>query len=177
MRTPNFNIVFSVGISAILGFYAWQMINNYRSLYQHSHSIRGKEFLTFQVESGIDVNGHPVYALPPSKAQRTIVFLIRGTNVDADLNFWRQVQALRPNQSSLRLVGYCDGEVCAKAVSHASRPSDFPVIAYGELISTEAVVDQDLDGKAVLRDEGWLQPKQIEWRHQTPLLVLQEALS
>jgi len=166
---------------ALLGFYSIRLAWSIHSIRQWSQAARSADRssdLVFQSEAGISVWGDPVYPVSAKQAQRTIVFLLHGDKIGSDLAFWHRVKLLVPSDAGLRLVGYCDGIVCADAVRHEANRSDFPVIAYGEVISSQALINADAKGNSILRSEQWLHSKNIKWHTpmSTPSIVVQEAL-
>lgn len=167
----------SLGIVLVgaLGFYGWQPAMTILAHRQLHAAAVGKRFL--RTEGGIDVYGNLVQHLPPPKVKRTIVFLLRGVHVRADLEFWSNVKSLLPRDSGFRLVGYCDGDACANAVKGEARRPDFPVIEYGEIGDGQAMVEADAEGDAYILSEEWFQSRRIGWRSQgrSPLRVIQEA--
>jgi hypothetical protein len=182
MKTLMNQTLQAVLLIAILGFYGWQLTRNAWILHglpqmQQVTSDRNRT-LVFQSEAGIDILGRPVYPIFASGTKRTIIFLLRSASVKKDLDFWRQVESLLAKNTGPRLVGYCDGDECAEAVRHDARPTDFPVVAYGEITSTQALVNADAEGSAILRNGSLMGPKRLAWRAQgkTPQSVIQEAL-
>jgi hypothetical protein len=134
--------------------------------------------ITFQSESGIDLRGNLIHPLPPTQADRSIIFLLRGTTLKADLDFWIRVKSLLPKESAVRLIGYCDGLICASTIRRSNQPPDFPIIEYGEIIGSQALINADGLGYSILRREQWLQPKLIKWRapESTPQETIREVL-
>jgi hypothetical protein len=134
--------------------------------------------LPFRSEAGIDLSGRTVFPLPPPGVRHTVVFMLRGASVQTDLAFWRKVESLLPKNAAIRLVGYCDGDVCVNAVRGEAVAPDFPVIAYGEITGSQALLNADAQGNSFLLSEEWFQPKRISWRApvSTPQAVVQEAI-
>jgi hypothetical protein len=167
--------ILGIVLVGVLGFYGWQPAKTILAHRQVHAAAVGKRLL--RTEGGIDVYGNLVRHLPPPKAKRTIVFLLRGGQVRADLEFWRNVESLLPKDTGFRLVGYCDGDACANAVKGEALQPDFPVIAYGEIGAGQAMVEADAQGEAFILSEEWFQPRRLGWRSQgrSPLSVVQEA--
>ena len=182
VKTVNMETLIGVVLIAILGYYGWRLSKAAPPLMWRPHAeqaiVASNQSLVFQSEEGIDIWGKPVYPVPPPEAERTIIFLLHAATVRADLDFWHQVELLLPKHAGLRLVGYCDGNSCADFVRGDARPPDFPVIEYGEIIGSQALVNKDAQGYSILRSESWFQPKLVEWRvlGKTPLSVVQELL-
>lgn len=172
----------SIGIALIaaLGYFGWQLGRSVRTLRQQPRRqqliFNKSQQTVFTAEAGIDVWGTPVSPLPPPQAKRTIVFMVRGSSAEQDLSFWRSVESLLPKNDGIRLVGYCDGKACVNTVRREANPIDFPVIAYGELDGSQALLNEDARGHAVLRSEQWFIPKSIAWRSpaRTPRILAKE---
>ncbi|MDR3578190.1 MAG: hypothetical protein P4L50_30375 [Anaerolineaceae bacterium] len=168
---------------AVLGVYGAQLairLNGepWRSLTMAAKdTTRSSSGLIFQSEEGIDVFGSRIHHAPPPAVTGTVAFVLRGDSIRADLKFWRKVKALLPNNGRIRLVGYCDGMVCRDTVKKAVGGRDFPVIAYGEIASSEALIDADAQGNCILLHEEWPLPKSLTWRATgvTPEKVAQEV--
>lgn len=133
--------------------------------------------LIFQSENGVDVHGVRVRHEPPPAVVGTVVFMLRGVTIRADLDYWHAVAALLPKDSRVRLIAFCDDAICRKAAK-ATTGSDFPVVAYGEVESSEALIDADAKGNCVLLREEWPLPKNVRWRtpEVTPAVVVREVL-
>jgi hypothetical protein len=182
MSSEKSEIVVAAVLIALLSYYgslltrdAWSL----RRLPQAKQAIvASNQNLVFQSEAGIDISGRPVHPLPPPQAERTIVFLLHGASIGIDLDFWRQVESLLPESGGVRLVGYCDGDNCADSVrKNGIRPS-FPVIVYGEITDSQALINEDARGYSILRSERWFRSKSVAWRisGSTPQSVVKEAL-
>ena len=130
-----------------------------------------------QAEAGVDIYGNVITMLPATIEDRGLVFLIRGTSLKADLDFWRSAAKVAETSPTLRLVGYCDGQECAERLANDKQTLPFPVIASGELLGTQALFEADSDGKAVVHSERWFMPKSVEWRSKasTPRSVIDGA--
>lgn len=159
---------------AILCYYGWMMSRNARALdrrveQQQLIASRNRTLLV-QSERGIDAFGHPVDSLPADADERTVTFLLHGQHLTTDLEFWLQVESLLPKNSTVRLIAYCDGEVCVNAIRHAEPSPNFPVLAYGEITSSQAVINADMDGDSILQIGSGLGLRKIPWRaqRQTP---------
>lgn len=182
MKRVKIETLIGIVLIAVLGFYGVRLVRSTLALSRLAPTARSSagtnRRLVFQSEAGIDVWGKPVYPLPAAQAKRTIIFLLRGASIAADLDFWRNVESLLPKNAGLHLVGYCDGNNCADAVRRDAKPPGFPVIAYGEVIGSQALVNVDANGNSILMSEQWLQSKRVKWREptRTPLSVVQEAL-
>jgi hypothetical protein len=177
----------SIGIVLIiiLGFYGWLLAKQTRALSEQTKTAQAiadaNQTLGFLSESGIDVSGRLVSPFWPPGTKHTLVFMLRGTTVRADLDFWRNVATLLPKDAGIRLVGYCDGDDCANFVRSDARLPDFPVIAYGEILSSQALVNADAQGNGLLlldQKKHPLSSKRVGWRApgQTPFNVVRGAL-
>jgi len=153
---------------------AWNMRQPQRELTAQALNQR----LVFQSALGIDVFGKLVYPLPPPEVDRTIVFLLRGKSIVSDLQFWHQVEGIVPTSSHIRLIGYCDSDDCINDIKAHREAFNFPVIAYGELVASQALINADEDGSSVLLREQWLIPHFLKWRttDRRPLDIVREAM-
>jgi hypothetical protein len=143
-----------------------------------SELLGGKNHVIFQAEEGVDATGSLITPLPPPEEDRALVFLLRGASLKQDLEFWENVSRLLPQHSGLRLVAYCADVECANTVKVNGQDIGFPVIIYGEIVGSQAVMEADSAGEAILRSEAWLLPKTLAWRStgKSPQAVLKEAL-
>ena len=148
-----------------------------RSEDEERRSLGSDHSRVFRSETGVDVWGNQVHPLPYPMEPKTLVFMFRGSTLARDVEFWRNVDQLLPKGSGIRLVAYCDGRECTEAVRKSVKPPGFPVVAYGELTSSEAIVDADVAGNALLRSEEVIQAKSISWRTAgiTPGNIVKEA--
>lgn len=135
--------------------------------------------LQFQREMGVDITGRPIYPLPPPAVDRTIVFVLRSKTMESDLQFWNEVQRKLSDKKTIRLAGYCDDLQCIDFLKHNAGSAKFPVIAAGEIIGSESIVDADYRGSCYVTAERWFTPKQLNWRArtETPDHIAQEALN
>ena len=181
MNDVTIETVIAAAIAVILALFAYKLALDVRVLRASvslDRAVVTNKSLAFQFESGIDIQGKAVVPWPPAEAQRTIVFLLHGRSIARDIAFWKSVKALRANETVLRLVGYCDDSQCVEYLQTSAKDLDFPVIAYGELISGQALVNSDFQGYSLVRSEGWLLPRQVSWRKpsDTPSNVIREAV-
>lgn len=168
MNKVNGETLNAILLIAILGFYGCRLANEAWTLHQRGQMLQAvvdqNRKLVFGLEAGIDVSGTPVHVQTLNSTKRTIVFLLHGASIKADLKFWRSMEAALPVDSALRLVGYCNNDTCAEAVRREAPVADFPVIAYGEIVSSQALVNADGDGNAILRNASHLETRYVAWR-------------
>ncbi len=168
---------------AILGIYGFRLVTIAVARHEvmHNQPVVEAQYRrkAFSSESGLDVLGRFVKPAEASGANRTIVFLLRGATVKTDLEYWHQVRSLLPRHSGLRLIAYCDGDTCLNAIRHEVSAPEFPVIEFGEIVSSQALFDADINGDCVLRiGSGIGQNRSLLWRApgQTPSALVHEAL-
>jgi hypothetical protein len=106
-----------------------------------------------------------------------IAFLLRGASIQEDLALWHQVFLLLPKDQA-RMVGYCDGDECVAAARRMQSPSGFSILAYGEMISAQSVVNADAKGFSIFSDNRHSGPKLVAWRNaeDTPQSFVQKVL-
>jgi hypothetical protein len=157
---------FGIALIGILLFHCFKLSN--LALVAHKKvklAIRedevSKRELGFQQEAGIDIYGKLVAPLPPPQEERAVVFLLRSQSLYSDLTFWKAVQ--KELTGGVRLIAYCNDDECSNFLKEQSEKS-FPVIAFGEVLGTQALMQADEDGECFVRSEYWLVAKPIKWR-------------
>ena len=171
----------SLLLLAILGFYGWHLGRDYLALRkwpenQANLSARNNT-LVFRTAAGIDIHGnHIVDSAKASGVKRTVGFLIRTSHVRRDVEFISRVQQLLASRPEIRVVAFCDGIACSHSGLVGDGALGFPIIAYGEVVSTEAVVNADALGLCVMRDSTRGDSRRTSWRSEkdSPATVVQE---
>ena len=156
-------LIFIVALSV----YGWVIVQRTpHSALEHKHDvIESNKRLLFVDGAGIDVRGELVNSKATSETKRVVAFLLRESTATQDVEFWRDVERMLPKNSGVRLVAYCDGSACAKIVRELSLSSSFPVILYGELIDSQAVLNADTEGAFVLKERDKSnRVRAIRWR-------------
>jgi len=136
-------------------------------------AIEANRRLRFQDGRGVDINGVRVEGVREPGTRRVVGFLLRAASLEEDLRFWSEVARVLPRTSGVRLVSYCDGPDCV-ARARRVRPDAFPVIAYGEVVDSQAVLNADAGGSFVISNSevaaawrnGALKPEDIARRVQ-----------
>jgi len=173
--------VVGMALIAILTWYGCLMAGRTRILIHRPDVeqtfIDQNEKLQFETARGIDVSGNVVVAFRSPGAQRAIVFMLRGDNIQRDLTFWSTVSSLRSDTRGLTLIAYCDGKSCDDAVRLAVSDLPFPVIAFGEVTSSQALFNADAEGYGFVVNKGTGHSSKLGWRGEshTPQRVLVEA--
>jgi hypothetical protein len=122
--------------------------------------------LLFADATGIDVLGERIHPARSPGRRGVVAFVLRSRSLGADLAFWREVADLASNVSSetrLEFVGYCDGAACADALKNRQHLGRLTVIAYGEAIDSQAVLNADEQGDFVVKDRDQ-PPRRVWWR-------------
>jgi hypothetical protein len=182
VRIVHAETLIGVVLTCVLGYYGWSLVKTIWPSDQRSGMARSSSdpsaTLGFRVEGGVAVNGDLVFHVPPPRIKTTVVFMLRGASLRADVAFWRGVRSRLSNDAGVRLVGYCDGDACANLVRGAAQSTGFPVIAFGEIVNSESLINADTQGKCILLREEWREPKHVVWRAagNTPQSVVTEAL-
>jgi hypothetical protein len=127
---------------------------------------------------GIDVSGQMVNKIIPPGTKRFVVFSLRGTTLEHDLNFWGGLATLLQKESGIRLVGFCDTSACVEGVGHLSQSLRFPVIAYGDAGASQAVLNADAQGDLILLSGALETISKVRWRGEdvTPASVTRLVL-
>jgi hypothetical protein len=113
---------------------------------------------------GVDVSGRPRFELQPAKAKRFVLFGLRSATVSEELRIWDSLASHLVNEPNVYLIAYCDGVACASAVSRTHPSSTLAVLAYGEPITVQAVLNADAKGQFLVVD-GALRPlRSVSWR-------------
>jgi len=130
--------------------------------------------LKFTGGKGLGIHGERIDVSVGPAPKRVAAFLLRSTSLHDDVGFWMEVAKLLPARSIVRLVAYCDGDACVQALRKSPETSTFPIIAYGEVVDSEAVLNADLQGAFVASDHAG----SISWRTrgQTPETIVRELL-
>lgn len=174
MKIERLDTFIGVALIAILGYYGAQMAANTQVI--SANTDRGEQ-MVFLSAGGVDLSGKLISPSSMPTSNRTLVFLLHGQSLQKDLEFWAQVEALLPKNSVVQLVGDCDGDLCTDALKQATHPPEFPVIEYGEITSSEALLDVDAAGNSILLN-GKNPQRFIQWRAAsvTPTSFVQEAM-
>ena len=171
----------SMLLIVVLSFFGLRLSDEAISLARQKNASKNLGTLrstSFQMEAGIDIFGNQIYPLPPSAAERTVIFMLRANSLATDLKFWNDVSTAFPPHSHIRLVAYCDSASCSEYCKRSSASIHFPIIFYGEVFPTEELFDVDSHGEFLIRSEQWFVPKLFAWRdgHTTPNAVAHEVL-
>jgi len=161
------NLFVEMVLIGVLGVYGWVVAVRVSRL-QAAASIERtildrNETLVFRGASGIDVWGVPIIVGQPAGTPRLVAFLLRTTSLTGDLAFWREVAQRLPDGCGVHLVGYCDGASCREAVRRVEQLGQLRIIAYGETIGSQAVLNADAQGKFLLKDQD-TKARTVPWR-------------
>lgn len=185
-KAARVEVLLGIVLVCVLGIYG-DLLSRQMSRIQALHQAQRvavasialeNESLAFAPESGFDVSGKQIAPVLPQWSKETMVFMLRAASLGADLNYWQTVERLIPKRVPplVSLVGYCDGQKCIDLVRRDLKPPDFPVIAYGEATSSQALFNADAAGDFFLFFEQSHQVKRLQWRaaNETPLSLVQE---
>lgn len=113
---------------------------------------------------GVGVNGRMITGAFPAGTKLVVAFFARSGTAAADIGFWRSVERDLPRGAGIRIAGYCAGAACAVARTLLrSRPS-FPVVAFAEPESGQAVLNADSLGRCLLLSPGGFSRSGPVWR-------------
>ncbi len=140
-----------------------RLVNDTREANAASQTQIADPQFVFQTENGIDVTGSRVSPIPPPNIVRTVIFVLRAKSLSDDVNVWNGIYSRLPQHSGVRLVAYCDTDQC---ISQLQRRQQVPytVIAYGEIVSAQAILQADINGDYLVRSEAWYMPRHHNWR-------------
>lgn len=164
----------------VLAFYAWLLGHDVITLKREQEYQARTAHINLSIAyiqpSGIDIYGKQVVASSLG-AKRNIVFLLRNESLQNDLNYWSHVKTLLDSNKEIGLVGYCDSQLCAESMRKGPSLA-FPVLAFGEAASIQAVANADANGEAILKKVGTPSQSKISWRgaENYPQRVAQEAI-
>lgn len=150
----------------VLGFYGWKQIQAVTILAKQRSDIeelaRENSAISFLTITGIDIAGRPIDSSQIKK--KTIVFLLHDQTLTRDLDFWNQTEQLLAHQADIAIIGYCESRNCTHALLNKTHA--FPVRSYGEVVSMEALINADADGRAILCVNGKSATAKISWREE-----------
>jgi hypothetical protein len=162
----------------VLSFYGWSLVKDVGrlELWRKRQAFIASDDNAYVESSGIAVDGKAISGGTLS-GRKHVAFLLRNKSLQDDLNFWTQVNTLLGSRTIIGLIGYCDSQQCVDAI-RTLRPLPFPVLAYGEAVSIQAVADADAHGLAIVKVAGAQTRSKIVWRKtgSAPQTVVQEAV-
>jgi hypothetical protein len=156
------HLLIEIVLIAILGVHGWLLLDGMppsRETVERS-AAEANQRLRLLDGRGVGVQGDHIDLGPHSEDDRVVAFILRHGTLLEDLNFWREVSELLSSSSGARLLAYCDGAACVQSVTAHLRNGDFPVLAYGETVASQAVFNADLQGNFVIARE----PNGVPWR-------------
>jgi hypothetical protein len=135
------------------------------------------ERLALHSVTGIDTSGQLVNKIIVPGTKRFMVFGLRNSNLAEDLSFWSNAAALVHKDGGISFVGFCDSKACVEAVRSNYQSLRFPVIAYGEAVSSQALLNADAEGNFILLDGGLRTISTMQWRQPglTPEYIVRAA--
>lgn len=126
--------------------------------------------------AGIDPSGALVNTTVPPEVKRIVVFCLRTPALQGDVSTWEAVASLLIDKSDVRLIAYCDGAACAEHFRNRGPSPHFPVIAYAQPGSAQAVINADSQGAFVILDNHGVQLRTVKWRGRMhPLDIAREV--
>ena len=120
----------------------------------------------FSDGAGINVMGQKIDSINKTAGSERIVaaFLLRYDGLDADLNFWNEVNQNLLEPDFVRLTAYCENKQCVEAIRKNPDRAHFTVLEYGEVVDMQAVLGADSGGEFWLRGNS---ARKINWRYGT----------
>jgi hypothetical protein len=162
------HIAIEAALVAVLAVYGVRLARNARMLDLQANEGRylavAGERIAFQSVTGLDATGRFVNKVIPPGTKRFVVFALRGSTFQDDLNFWNGVAALLPKDRGIRLLGFCDGTACAETLRSANQQGSFPIIVYGEATSSQAIINADTQGNLILLSGALATVGKVSWR-------------
>jgi hypothetical protein len=167
LRSDTVSALALVCILCYFGFQLQQTKKSLESLMRIRQDARLKDnnHWIFAGASGIDLDGNIVTFKQPPGVQHTGFFLLHGTDLAYDLNFWETVQSLLPQNGSIRLIGTCDGQTCIEALHTKGQKTPFPIITAMEIAGSQALVSADKHGDFILKFDDKNPPETKPWRN------------
>ena len=129
-------------------------------------SVRS-ERLALQSLAGVDVGGRLTEAVPSGDVRRIVACAFRDATAEADLGKWLQLARDLSDVPSVRIVGFCEGPACVSAAGRASLPANMTVLASGESVASQAVLNADATGACYLTTEKLKLVRRVRWRDGT----------
>jgi len=152
----------------ILGFSGWYLFNTMEHMKLKSPELRAIENyyrLVFSHGTGIDVMGNKIDSILAHETkggERSVVaFLLRNKTLDADLQFWNEVNRHLSELDTVRLTAYCENYRCVEVIRKNPEMAHFPVIEYGLVGDMQALIGADDDGEFWFRGNRF---EKINWR-------------
>lgn len=155
-------------VIGVLLFCTWRLASSAWSLHTFRSNVDASNKLeqsfVFQPERAIDVSGHFVSFATKTAGEKDLVFLLRGSSFTEDLKFWEEVATLIPPSQHLRLIAYCNDNLCVDQITHLPKAPQFPVVFYSEVGNGQALIEADNQGAALLKDANRFHATKIPWR-------------
>ena len=99
---------------------------------------------------GYDRDGHRV-AMLPLGFKRMALFVIHGTKLQADIDFWNQ--AAQQNRSpDVEFVGICDDAACVQSMTKDPGNAHFASVLFGDYYAMRTILNADSHGQIIILD-------------------------
>lgn len=183
-------VIVEIVLVAVLAAYGRQLVNRMPASpwSEIQQAVSTNERLLYTAAPGIDVRGQTVDLARGTSANRIAAFVLRTSNLAQDLGTWREVAGALPKESGIALVGYCDGSACAERVRINANPLPFPVIAYGEVVDLQAMLNADAAGALLFCENPGAEKRaaekhmarvsrRIAWRGARPVAAIVRSLT
>jgi len=167
-------IAWEIALICVLGITGWYLSGIMQQIEANNPELKAIEDnknLVFADGAGIDVMGNEIdsiFAAKPDGVERSVAaFLLRYNTLDADLEFWTEVNSHLSGLDTIRLTAYCENARCVETVRNKPDSARFTVLEYGGAVDMQAVIGADAIGEFWLRGNEF---KKINWRdgNQTP---------
>jgi hypothetical protein len=99
---------------------------------------------------GYDREGHRI-AMLPLGFKRLALFVIHGTKLQADIDFWNQ--AVQQNHSAeVEFVGVCDDPACVQGLTKDPGKAHFASVLFGDYYAMRTILKADARGQIIILD-------------------------
>lgn len=135
-------------------------------------AIAANQRLRFTAGRGLNSRGGRLDREGRPTAKRVVGFLLRDETLGEDIAYWQEIARQLPPDSSVELIGYCERSNCEGRVQpSALTAAAFRIMAYGEVVDSQAVLNADGDGKFVVAGQAGSVWRQLDT---TPAAVAKE---
>jgi hypothetical protein len=110
---------------------------------------------------GYDREGHRI-AMLPLGFKRMALFVIHGTKLQADIDFWNQ--AAQQNRSAeVELVGICDDAACVQGLTKDPGKAHFASVLFGDYYAMHTILKADARGQIIILDRKTDRMSNVEY--------------
>jgi hypothetical protein len=159
-----------IGVLAVLGWRVFRLspkTNTELAEIARADRLR----LQFSKAIGVGAFGELIDSEHGEKTPTLVGFVLRAGSFESDLAFWQDVSRQAVVRARTKLVGYCDSPQCLDDVRRTSPKPEFPIIGFGEVGATQALLNADLKSECIVVDFARNRSTKIEWRGSNPQLL------